>query len=472
MKLCSRQQAGTTSQQRSTLPVTGRGTVCLQGSKPGRTKCSPAGGHHTASLPYSGPAKTHLGELTARANSWNYPAGPDLGDGYRGGYDGAAGTWVRGYSWDGGSRRIGFPHRTHHRGISLVTADLDLIAPWAQRLLGSLQPVPGTSAWDWTVPAAAAHAVICSVTDALEYSQPDEAHLTSLAARCADSNPQVITFAALLALYPELGQARPGLAAMPDAELDEIASKLSARAAPPPPPDGLLASGDNAAWKEWYGRLGEGSGYSWPYLVGARAGLYALRAQRVLDATGYPVTDAARFIAANPGLTRHLTADTADGALARAAADLTARTAHDNHITLAGAGAAFTAERARRRAAVRADLEQAGRDAAAAEDRVRQMETAHAGLIARVTAWKDPADYDRGSLEALGQASRDVAVAKDSARQLRIARAGLIARLIAWRDPADYSDWTLDEAALARRAGISQKGLAQLRDRLAQDTET
>ena len=37
MKLCSRQQAGTTSQQRSILPVTGRGTVFLQGSKPGNT---------------------------------------------------------------------------------------------------------------------------------------------------------------------------------------------------------------------------------------------------------------------------------------------------------------------------------------------------------------------------------------------------------------------------------------------------
>ena len=50
MKLCSRQQAGTTSQQRSTLPVTGRGTVFRQGSKPGKHKCSPAGSHRTRSL--------------------------------------------------------------------------------------------------------------------------------------------------------------------------------------------------------------------------------------------------------------------------------------------------------------------------------------------------------------------------------------------------------------------------------------
>lgn len=33
--------------------------VCLQGSKPRSQECSPAGGHHTASLPYSGPANTH-----------------------------------------------------------------------------------------------------------------------------------------------------------------------------------------------------------------------------------------------------------------------------------------------------------------------------------------------------------------------------------------------------------------------------
>ena len=36
---------GTTSQQRSTLPVTGRGTILRQGSKPWAEKCSPAGGH-------------------------------------------------------------------------------------------------------------------------------------------------------------------------------------------------------------------------------------------------------------------------------------------------------------------------------------------------------------------------------------------------------------------------------------------
>ena len=51
MKLCSRQQAGTTSQQRSTLPVTSRGTVCQQDSKSRFQECSPAGGHLTTSLP-------------------------------------------------------------------------------------------------------------------------------------------------------------------------------------------------------------------------------------------------------------------------------------------------------------------------------------------------------------------------------------------------------------------------------------
>jgi len=59
MKLCSPHPEGTTSQQRSILPVTGRGTVFRQGSKPGRTKCSPAGGHHTPSLPDSSLANTH-----------------------------------------------------------------------------------------------------------------------------------------------------------------------------------------------------------------------------------------------------------------------------------------------------------------------------------------------------------------------------------------------------------------------------
>src|SRR6266487_4189635 len=45
---CSRRtSAGTTSQQRSTLPATGRGTICLQGSQrvPGEGQCSPAGGY-------------------------------------------------------------------------------------------------------------------------------------------------------------------------------------------------------------------------------------------------------------------------------------------------------------------------------------------------------------------------------------------------------------------------------------------
>src|SRR6266487_629165 len=47
---CSRRTpAGTTSQQRSTLPAAGRGTICLQGSRmvPGEGQCSPAGGYRT-----------------------------------------------------------------------------------------------------------------------------------------------------------------------------------------------------------------------------------------------------------------------------------------------------------------------------------------------------------------------------------------------------------------------------------------
>jgi hypothetical protein len=59
MKQCSRQQAGTTSQQRSTLPVTGRGTVFSQDSRSGGQQCSPAGGHQLTSLPDGEPANTH-----------------------------------------------------------------------------------------------------------------------------------------------------------------------------------------------------------------------------------------------------------------------------------------------------------------------------------------------------------------------------------------------------------------------------
>src|SRR5260370_521403 len=52
MKLCSPHPEGTTSQQRSILPVTGRGTVFRQGSKPGKHKLSPTSGHHPPQLPY------------------------------------------------------------------------------------------------------------------------------------------------------------------------------------------------------------------------------------------------------------------------------------------------------------------------------------------------------------------------------------------------------------------------------------
>lgn len=119
-----------------------------------------------------------------------------------------------------------------------------------------------------------------------------------------------------------------------------------------------------------------------------------------------------------------LTADTTDEALARAAAGLTARITHDDHISLTGTAAALTAERERPRSAVRAELEQAGRDVTASEDRARQLRTARAGLVARVISWQDPADCDNG---------------------------------------------TLDEASLARRPGMSQSGLRQLRDSLAHE---
>jgi len=59
IKQCSRHPAGTTSQQRSILPVTGRGTLFRQGSTPRRNQCSPAGGHHTPSLPDGGPDNSY-----------------------------------------------------------------------------------------------------------------------------------------------------------------------------------------------------------------------------------------------------------------------------------------------------------------------------------------------------------------------------------------------------------------------------
>ena len=59
MKQCSRHLARTTSQQRSTLPVTGRGTVFSQDSRSGGQQCSPAGGHQLTSLPDGEPANTH-----------------------------------------------------------------------------------------------------------------------------------------------------------------------------------------------------------------------------------------------------------------------------------------------------------------------------------------------------------------------------------------------------------------------------
>ena len=59
MKQCSRHLARTTSQQRTALPVTGRGTVFSQDSRPGGQQCSPAGGHQLTSLPDGEPANTH-----------------------------------------------------------------------------------------------------------------------------------------------------------------------------------------------------------------------------------------------------------------------------------------------------------------------------------------------------------------------------------------------------------------------------
>ena len=59
MKLCSRQRRARHPSSDSALPVTGRGTIFPQGSKPRRQQCSPAGGYQAPSLPYGGPANTH-----------------------------------------------------------------------------------------------------------------------------------------------------------------------------------------------------------------------------------------------------------------------------------------------------------------------------------------------------------------------------------------------------------------------------
>lgn len=370
---------------------------------------------------------TTTGELGVRTNDGYYRQYPDCSKGY-GGYDARSGVWVHGSAWDRAPLRIGFPRQTSTAGLGecgteIIARELALIAPRAERLLGGLQPVPGTARWDWTTTAVIAHAAIRAITQA---GMTGEEELAGKEAGCTDSYPQAISFEDLLGLYPELRLAWPTLAAMPDAELDALAEKLSAHCGTPSPPDGVLTRGDSAAWDAWYHRMNRpGSGYASPYVVGARAGLYRLRAQRAEETTGYPVADAARVLAVNPALTAQLTADTADDALARAAADLAARTAHDDHINLAGTESALMAERARLRAAVRAELEQAGRDVTAAEDRARQLRTARAGLVARVIAWQDPADYDHGSLKT---------------------------------------------ADLARRAGMTEHGLRQLRARL-EDTE-
>lgn len=367
---------------------------------------------------------TETGELTVRTNQGRWPQGPDCSHG-RGGYDDNSGVWVQDYLWDRTPRRIGFPRRCYGDSLPFDVAarDLALIAPRAERLLASLQPVPGTSEWDWTVEAIIAHHIIRY--SILTSEDTDEDRLARMEAQYADRFPWAISFSDLIGLYPELHTMWPALAAMPDSKLDELAARLTRTSAPPMPPVGLLARDDRPVSDEWYGRIRREPGYEHPYVVSARAGLYRLRTQRAREATGYPAADAARFLAANPGLWPPLTADMTDAAMEQAAADLHARTAGGHHVALTGALAALTGERARLRAAVRAELEQAGRDTAAADQHARRLRTARAALTGRVIAWQDPADYDQGTLRTADLARRAAMPEQDLIElQARLEEAG------------------------------------------------
>jgi hypothetical protein len=91
--------ARTTSQQRSTLPAAGRGTVFRQGSRPWERKCSPAGGHQAPSLPYADPLRLirELTEACQAARIWALISSlPD-------GLDTIAGD--RGYRFSGGEKQ-------------------------------------------------------------------------------------------------------------------------------------------------------------------------------------------------------------------------------------------------------------------------------------------------------------------------------------------------------------------------------
>jgi hypothetical protein len=83
MNKCSRQPAGTTSHQRSTLPTTGEGTVSHQDSRSSAIECSLASGYRTRVCQHRSGALISAFEpcwkpngCPVRSNRRSFPVGP------------------------------------------------------------------------------------------------------------------------------------------------------------------------------------------------------------------------------------------------------------------------------------------------------------------------------------------------------------------------------------------------------------
>jgi len=372
---------------------------------------------------------TVTGQLTAVANDPSHPRGPELGNG-GGGYDPARDLWVRDYHWDHAPKLIGFPWAFHNPlPLDRVCRDMELIAPRAEHLLKNLQPVPGTSDWDWTPEAVMAHQRICSVTHT---GLTDEDFLQRMeTAEHSDPDLHVITVEQLIDLYPELVAAWPPFATMSDTQIDDLATGLCNGRVPPRPPEGLIAKDDNAGWSEWYARADKHApeGYRCTrYVAGARASLRRLRAERAEALTGFPAAPASPFFAEHPVMIAdRISPDLSADDVNQLAAVVVAEVGRDHALTLVGVTDHILRERARLRELVRGELDRVGTQA---ED------------AARV------------------------------ARQLGLRRTHLVSQVAAWQDPADQRDGTLNQAALAQRAHMSRQGLSQLLARLEQGEDT
>lgn len=276
---------------------------------------------------------------------------------------------------------LGMPARlswlTRLRSAETVNAMLTRLAPLAQAIVAGAIPVPGTADRDWTVAAAEAADELAFLAEYPDGVPVVTERGTSVEEQALASRRRYVDAAAVFSARPDL--VRPEWASWSSAKLNSEAEMLNR----------FLVHHNPELYQLLDLPLGRGGAHD-VQLLGARAWLYGYRER---GADGLAIQDAHAWFSL-PGRSRLIGAELSDEQITDLARAQEAVAHYEERLRLVGAVDYIRRARDDERAAIRAELTEAGRRYADAKTVLDRAQKQRAVLLARVLSWDVASDTD------------------------------------------------------------------------------